>query len=152
MIDPITPLGDYLLDLKLKNSIIPEKPIGIQKLIGKKLKRIISTHKDATTVEFTENVGDFIQFVVDDCLHYLMHHYQDCCEHVYIEDITGDINDLIDTEILWAEEKTNSGERECDGCDWGGVLKLIRFTQLELLKVLWTSDGMENQTVITQKV
>jgi len=36
-----------------------------------------------------------------------MLHYGDCCETVKIEDIVGDINDLIGSEILLAEESTN---------------------------------------------
>ena len=33
-----------------------------------------------------------------------MSHYQDCCEQVYIEDIVGDINDVVGSPILLAEE------------------------------------------------
>lgn len=33
-----------------------------------------------------------------------LHHEQDCCEHVYLQDIAGDISSLIGNKILMAEE------------------------------------------------
>lgn len=52
---------------------------------------------------------DEIRFVTDTGKTYLMHHQQDCCEGVSIESIVGDLQDLIGTPILKAEEAT-SGE------------------------------------------
>lgn len=51
---------------------------------------------------------DTIEFFIDDKLSYKMEHRQDCCENVYIDDIVGDINDLVDTPILDAYESTNN--------------------------------------------
>lgn len=62
-----------------------------------------------TITEIEGGVGhDFIEFHTTDGI-YKMHHYQSCCESVYVEDITGDLEDLIGNPILLAEEST-SGE------------------------------------------
>ena len=58
-----------------------------------------------------DNDSDEILFKTDACT-YKMYHRQDCCESVYIESIVGDLNDLLDTEILLAEEVTESGINE----------------------------------------
>ena len=50
------------------------------------------------------NEGDELVFKTTDGETYRMYHEQDCCEHVRIEDIVGDLEDLVGSEILIAEE------------------------------------------------
>ena len=48
---------------------------------------------------------------------YTFYHEQDCCETVSIEDVTGDLKDLIDSPITFAEKSSSSGESE-----WGTAM------------------------------
>lgn len=57
---------------------------------------------------------EVITFETEDGITYQMLHYQDCCEYVTIEDIVGQIDDLIGTPIVSAKEEVNSPEMEYD--------------------------------------
>ena len=50
---------------------------------------------------------DAMWFKTDDDNEYILEHEQDCCELVWIEELEGDINDLIGSPILLAEEASN---------------------------------------------
>ena len=47
---------------------------------------------------------DRLTFIVTEDESYCLYHCQDCCESVSIEDICGDLDDLVGTPILLAEE------------------------------------------------
>lgn len=62
-----------------------------------------------TLVEISGKVGDDeLKFVASDGGQYLMYHSQDCCENVRVEDITGDLSDLLGSPLLMAEEVSNA--------------------------------------------
>ena len=71
------------------------KFVDVSILKGKILKDI--------KIEGNENIF----FIDEDGIEYKMFHDYDCCENVYIEDICGDINNLIGSEIIMAEEVIN---------------------------------------------
>lgn len=68
----------------------------IEELVGKTLVRV-SNQSDTQLI-----------FVTDDGSEYMMYHSQDCCESVSIDDINGDLDDLVGTPILLAEEVSNN--------------------------------------------
>lgn len=68
----------------------------IEQLLGQTLKSVV-----------VNSSRDEIRFTTEEGKEYLMLHRQDCCEHVAIEDINGDLADLIGTPILVAEENSS---------------------------------------------
>lgn len=63
-----------------------------------------STLKGRTCINIINIDDEELHFYLENGLKLVMHHQQDCCESVYIESIVGDLNDLIGSEILLAEE------------------------------------------------
>jgi hypothetical protein len=63
----------------------------------------------------SNNGDDEIHFETDDGEHYKLYHSQDCCESVNVEDIVGDLEDLVGNPILVAEEVSSSGRDDYDG-------------------------------------
>lgn len=68
----------------------------ISNLIGKTVTGI-STDDDEVIFRFD---GGYLK----------LYHRQDCCEHVYLEDVCGDLEDLIGSPILMAEESITNGD------------------------------------------
>lgn len=63
------------------------------------------------TLERIENRnGDELMFYAADGTSYCMWHSQDCCESVRIEEIVGNLDDLIGSPILEAEESSGSND------------------------------------------
>ncbi len=71
--------------------------------------------KTITKIErIDQSRGDELVFTIDNGDTYSLYHSQDCCESVYIEDIIGEFDDLLNTPILMADEAYNSAENEDD--------------------------------------
>jgi hypothetical protein len=63
----------------------------------------VSELKGKTLVSL-EDVGNELIFKTTAGEVYRMYHQQDCCESVVLEDVVGDLEDLVGSEILLAEE------------------------------------------------
>ena len=64
--------------------------------------------KTLSKIYVDKDKGDhMISFITTDGKQYKMMHIQDCCETVIIDDICGDLDDLIGSPLLIAEESSN---------------------------------------------
>ena len=72
--------------------------------------------KTLINIEVDTDINN-IRFVDSDGNKYDMYHDQEYNEDVYIEDICGDINNLLNTPIILAEEVTNSDDPPTDNGD-----------------------------------
>lgn len=63
---------------------------------------------------------DTITFHTERGMVWKMHHHQECCESVYVEDVVGDVEDLVGSPILLAEEVSNTkrDDDEDESCTW----------------------------------
>lgn len=69
----------------------------------------IDVLEGATITQIDKGV-DELRFTLSNGTVYAMRHNQDCCEHVYLEDIEGDFDDLLNTPVLSAYESSCSGD------------------------------------------
>jgi hypothetical protein len=60
-----------------------------------------------STIERINQTSNEMTFYTTDGRAFMFHHYQDCCESVYIEDVVGDVEDLIGSPLVMAEEVSN---------------------------------------------
>ena len=61
---------------------------------------------------------DTLKFYTDDGYVYTMYHDQDCCENVYVEDISGDLQDLIGDEIVEASCVSQDNPHASESGTW----------------------------------
>lgn len=62
--------------------------------------------KTLISAEVSEDKDELV-FVDTDGFKYTMLHAQECCERVYVEDICGDLEDILGGEILYAVEASS---------------------------------------------
>jgi hypothetical protein len=105
------------------------------------------TLRDVYTDHFEE-----ILFILDDGSAYKLYHWQDCCESVTIESIVGDLQDLVGSPILMAEEVEGKVTEDDYGDQKYTFYKLA--TQKGYVDIRWigTSNGYYSVSVNFDKV
>ena len=112
----------------------------IKELLGKTIVKIKGAEKD----------NDEIIFVCLDKSKYVMYHEQDCSETVFIEDVCGDVKNLVGSPILLAEETTNSDGTRLDECDESFTWTFYRLATVKgYVTIRWcgTSNGYYSESV-----
>jgi hypothetical protein len=116
-------------------------------LVGKTL-----THIDG-------GVGDdAITFITSEGERYRMHHIQDCCESVEVDDICGDLSDLIGSPIVLAEESASATTpdgvepRECYGdSETWTFYRLATAKGFVTIRWYGTSNGYYSESVYFER-
>jgi len=105
------------------------------------------------TILSIDKSNEEIIFTTDDITQYRMYHAQDCCESVLIDDIVGDLDDLIGSPILEAEESTNSNDDKPgdESCTWT-FYKLATIKGNVTIRWYGSSNGYYSETVSFCKV
>lgn len=113
-------------------------------LVGKTLvsvERKTATDGDDEIV-FITNKGDV----------YKQYHCQDCCESVTIEDICGDLSDLVGNPIITASEDSNQTDKGiCDSETWT-FYNISTIKGHVTIRWLGTSNGYYSESVDFVKV
>lgn len=66
--------------------------------------------KTLVSIERTSMDGDILIFKCSDGVVYEMYHDDYCCEDVHIDDICGELDDLLNEPVLFAQEESNQSE------------------------------------------
>lgn len=95
--------------------------------------------------------GEELIFALENGDQYKLHHDQECCETVVIEDIAGDLNDLVGTPITKAEEVSNQDSRdpskETDESFTWTFYHLATIKGYVTIRWLGTSNGYYSESV-----
>lgn len=115
----------------------------------------ISELLNQTLSSIVQIEDDLLIFRTQDGVEYKMYHAQNCCEHVYIESIVGDLNDLLNNPILVAEEATNDSPapEDCvDECNQWTFYKLATIKGHVDIRWFGSSNGYYSVDVDFYKV
>lgn len=113
--------------------------------------------KTLIDIKVCKSCDDYILFTDSEQKHYKLFHYQDCCEDVTIDDICGDLSDLLNSPILLAEEVSNNdplkpeAETQFDSFTWT-FYKLSTIKGSVTIRWFGTSNGYYSESVSFEEI
>ena len=118
--------------------------MNINELLGKTLVSVTGAAKGEELITFVTVCGK----------EYTMQHHQDCCEYVNLEDVVGDVQDLLEGPITEAEEVSNGlpDKKESDESGTWTFYKLGTRKGSVTLRWYGTSNGYYSEGVDFEQV
>ena len=114
-------------------------------------KTIIDIEKDFRGRDIIELI-----FTMNNGEKYRMYHERDCCESVWLEDIVGNLDDLIGNPLVMAEEEPNKNKGGAlDDWDDSYTWTYYKFATIKgyvTLRWYGTSDGYYSEDVDIEKI
>jgi hypothetical protein len=106
----------------------------------------INTLLGKILVKIDKKKDEQIIFEEDNGNKYIMYHRQDCCEGVNIESIDGDLQDLIGSPILLAEEVSSHENSYYESITWT-FYKLATVKGYVTIRWFGSSNGYYSESV-----
>jgi hypothetical protein len=107
-----------------------------------------------TFASVENNDNEEIIFAVNEYEKYKLYHAQSCCERVRVESIDGDLEDLVGSEILQAEEVNNiedESKESYESFTWT-YYKLATLKGYVTIRWLGESNGYYSESVDFERV
>jgi len=120
--------------------------VNFFELKGQIVKEITGLEKDSCEVFIRINNGT-----------YKLYHEQNCCENVYVENVIGDEKDILNEEIIFAEEDAGANnpdwytEDRFVSCTWTKYVLKTKNASLEFW-FLGESNGYYSESVSVEKI
>lgn len=102
-----------------------------------------------TEIRGLDTGSDQVTFTTASGRTFRMHHSQDCCESVSLNEIVGEVTDLIGSPLLKADESSNSDEKPDEHADsWTWTFyHLATIKGYVTLRWLGESNGYYSESV-----
>lgn len=122
-------------------------PYSVEDFVGK----VVESINVERVGSYSQGPIDAIIFNFTDGDVFKMYHEQNCCESVFLEDITGDLDFLVGEKILKAEETSNSDEIEFGRETWT-FYHISTFKDTVSLRWYGQSNGYYSEDVSVAKL